>query len=40
MKKLLSLLLTGALTVGLLAGCGSSNSGSAETTAGGETTPV
>ena len=40
MKKLLSLLLTGALTVGLLAGCGSSNSGSAETPAGGETTPV
>ena len=39
MKKLLSLLLTGALTVGLLAGCGST-SGNAETPAGGETTPV
>ena len=39
MKKLLSLLLTGALTVGLLAGCGST-AGNAETPAGGETTPV
>ena len=40
MKKLLSLLLTGALTVGLLAGCGST-SGNTETPAGGnETTPV
>ena len=40
MKKLASLLLTGALTFGLLAGCGST-SGNAETPAGGnETTPV
>ena len=39
MKKLLSLLLTGALTFGLLAGCGST-SGNSETPAGGETTPV
>ena len=39
MKKLLSLLLTGALTFGLLAGCGST-SGNAETPAGGETTPA
>ncbi len=40
MKKLASLLLTGALTFGLLAGCGFT-SGNAETPAGGnETTPV
>ena len=40
MKKLASLLLTGALTFGLLAGCGST-SGNTETPAGGsETTPV
>ncbi len=40
MKKLLSLLLTGALAVGLLAGCGST-SGNSQTPAGGnETTPA
>ncbi len=41
MKKLLSLLLTGALSFGLLAGCGGGNGGTANTPSGGtETTPV
>ncbi|WP_297288980.1 MetQ/NlpA family ABC transporter substrate-binding protein [uncultured Flavonifractor sp.] len=41
MKKLVSLLLAGALSFGLLAGCGGGNSGSANTPANNtETTPV
>ena len=39
MKKLVSLLLTGALSFGLLAGCGGGNSGSANTPAGNSETP-
>ena len=39
MKKLVSLLLTGALSFGLLAGCGGGNSGSANTSAGNSETP-
>ena len=40
MKKLVSLLLTGALSFGLLAGCGGGNSGSANTPAGNSETPA
>ncbi len=41
MKKLVSLLLTGALSLGLLAGCGGGGTGSANTPAGNtETTPA
>ena len=40
MKKLVSLLLTGALSFGLLAGCGGGNSGSASTPAGNSETPA
>ena len=39
MKKLVSLLLTGALSFGLLAGCGGGNPGSANTPAGNSETP-
>ena len=39
MKKLVSLLLTGALSFGLLAGCGGGNTGSANTPAGNSETP-
>ena len=39
MKKLVSLLLTGALSFGLLAGCGGGNSGAASTPAGNSETP-
>ena len=39
MKKFVSLLLTGALSFGLLAGCGGGNSGSANTPAGNSETP-
>ena len=40
MKKLVSLLLTGALSFGLLAGCGGGNSGSANPPAGNSETPA
>ena len=40
MKKLVSLLLTGALSFGLLAGCGGGSSGSANTPAGNSETPA
>ena len=40
MKKLVSLLLTGALTFGLLAGCGGGNGGTANTPAGNSSTPA
>ena len=40
MKKLVSLLLTGALSFGLLAGCGGGKSGSANTPAGNSETPA
>ena len=40
MKKLVSLLLTGALSFGLLASCGGGNSGSANTPAGNSETPA
>lgn len=39
MKKLVSLLLTGALSFGLLAGCGGGNTGTANTPAGNSETP-
>lgn len=40
MKKLLSLLLTGALAAGLLTGCGGGTTGTAETPAGSTNTPA
>ncbi|WP_209344093.1 MetQ/NlpA family ABC transporter substrate-binding protein [Flavonifractor sp. AGMB03687] len=40
MKKLVSLLLTGALSFGLLAGCGGGNTGTANTPAGNSETPA